>query len=426
MKIVNYQPHCGEDALANPTGFIAFDIDDIPDEDADAQERNADGLKMAVVTEPIPGVPGVTWQRTKVLWETKAGAPWVHHECSPEPAPDKEAHPALVKQANAILAVAQKAAETRVVGRKPDANVVRTASGRKSRSRRAAISNEQALDLIRHHHGDALDVLRAAGAITTTQHAVGQALQWDIHETDRNALLLTKSPRAGEGDMRTFVSGDGTNTGLFEEDGELVFERDYGSTGTPEIRELDASPERRRLDAAFRAVQARLQPVAPGWAMVSAPQAPGPRWRILTGTNGTVARRLPHPAHVWPNLGTPMLPLMPTTHPVRRWPAPWECTRHVWRWLCGAVTSTANGARWVLRREVAWLRDWLDALAPIYAPIVTGSTRQETNYITGKERVGTKCTARGIRGARSPTLFFTPDLQTSAPSIGGIHAIRSS
>src|SRR5690242_17642163 len=109
----------------------------MPDEDADAGERNADGLQIVTVAEPILDADGVvvaTWPRRKALWFSKAAAPWVHHEQSQEPVPELEARPDLVEQATAMLAAAQKDTETRDIGRKPDANVVRTASGRKSRS----------------------------------------------------------------------------------------------------------------------------------------------------------------------------------------------------------------------------------------------------------------------------------------------------
>jgi excisionase family DNA binding protein len=406
---------------ANAECFTAADIDDIPDQNTDAQKWNADGLEIVTVTEPILDADGIvlaTWERRVVFWETKGGAPWVFHESDPEPTPELEAHPDLVEQATAILTAAQKDAATRVMGRKPDANVARTASGRKSRSRRAVLSNEEALGLIRHHHGDMLDVLHAADAITATQHTIGQALQRDIHEADRCALLLTKPPRSDEGDMRSYVSGDSTNTGVFEDDGKLEFTRDYGSTGTPGIRELDQSLERRRLDAAFVAVLTRLQGGATGWAVVSGPHAPGPRWRLLAGANRTIARRLPHPAHVWPNLGTPMLPLTPTTHLVRRSPAPRECTRQTWRWLCSVATSAADGERWVRCQDVARLRQWLDVLAPIYAPIVTGSARQEAATVPVSQYAGTKLAPRDIRVAQlttSPSACLAPP----SPAVGG-------
>jgi len=400
--------------------IAAADIGDVWDDDADASERNADGLEIVTVNEPIPGVPGATWRRENVLWATKTAAPWVHHEPSIEPVPADEARPDLVKLATAMLG-----AETPTAGRRPDANVVRTESGRKSRSRRAAVSNAAALAIIRHHHGDTLDVLHAASAITATQHAIGQALHRDICEAERHAMLLTQPPRAEEGDMRTFVAGDseqvGGDLGGDDQNGEpLSCENDIGSTGMPEIREPDTSPARRRLDAAFLAIQTRLQGDATGWALVSGPQAPGPRWHVLTGTDGrSIIRRLPHAAHVWPNLGKSMLPLTPTWQWVPRVPAPWEGTRQVWRWLCGAVTSTSGGAHLAPRREVAWLRDWLDTLAHVYAPIVTGQSRRETAVVAYEECLGMKCEAKCVshHSSRPPAPDRSPLPSQATPPV---------
>lgn len=404
-RIIKYEPGPSGEVLPLPGRALKPGYADIPkcmgaQIDGEGYFPDPPAVAMKTVSTKDGSIAGVVWRRTAIDWPDKQSSGIFRRFSNPAPIPDEEAYPERVRQADELL----KAAPSQR-GRTRDDKVVRTASGRKSRARCAVAANAEALSATRHQAPLLLDRLFHSGHLTQTQWSAGNGLLDDLIAAERHRLLLAKPPRSefGATDMRTYISAGRMKRAKIDDpengDDQPVAADDVpGSTGTA-LRERSTHPATRRLALAKEAVQGALHGAARGWAIVTEPAPPGPRWRILAGKNGErIARRLPHPAHVWPGSGRPMLPLPVVRRVIRRTHVPTEASCGAWRWLASVVDDQRDLRHVVRKCDVQWLRKWLDLISPIYT-------------VTGSERVGTKFRTRGEGGGMLPQ-FFEPVCQS--------------